>query len=728
MYRNVSYHVNQDKNGIITLYTWTKDGDPITETIEHNTHVIYHDDKNTKSSIKSIYGRPCSERFFKNTFERKKFIETFVGHERDILEAKKPEVEFLTSKFIDCNELLTFQQFPLRIQYLDIEIAVSETGEFPEPTEARQPINVITIFDTKFNTFFVFVLGEITRDLKCKNTKIFQYKTEESFLEGFVSWFSKNYPDILTGWNTLTFDIPYLFNRITNILGTKVSQKLSPENNVFTYKKFTPQGGQYDHVKISGISHLDYMILYRDKFQYRCPTGFSLDSVGEHEVKMQKDATLHGVPFYDRWTKHFNDYVDYNIQDVNLLVELDKKLRLIDLTRKMCNICLTPYETIYASIPYLSNGISIFSMKKNKRIFPSFTLTSNVKEQYEGAYVKEPEKGFYSGGIVTVDFNSLYPNTVIALNLSPETKVGRIIGHDKTENTVELKKQNGQIIKMPYKDLSEKIAGKTTLSSNKVLFLKPSIKQGIVPAFLKHFYGERVKLKKSLKSLRNKLSTLTESGTKEADLKLLIEEIKRGETQDIAYKGFLNSIYGMFGTPYSPIYDVELAESITLTGQMVIKFSIKYIDEYFKNKYGIEKSVILSDTDSVTGDTTINISNDLYGPFKPKISKFFEYISSQYPTTYKICHELNYNEKEIYDISSINILTLGYDSINNKAVKRKLNGIMRHKTSKIIYRITVDNGKSIDVTEDHSCIVKRNNNLLIVKPSEMLSDDLVIVV
>ena len=588
MYRNISYSNDDNGQGIITLRTWDAQGKPVTETVEHNLHTFHQVDRPTK--FKSIFDTNLAETFFKNRQARNSFIKKYPNLK--MFECLKPESEFLISKYLNQNEDKDFARFPLRTHFIDVEIATEDS--FPHPRAAAFPINLITIYDTIDKQYYTWACGDIKKDHP--NTQLFRFKTEELMLEHFLERQNKiNPPDVYSGWNVLKFDIPYIYNRLKVLFDSNTANMLSPELNTYIVDKFDSLGHEYQRVFLAGISILDYLILYRDKFLHRSPTNYKLGSVCEHEINATK-MVFSGKSFKDQWTNYFDEYLDYNIRDVSLLVELDEKMKLLDLARRICNICLVPYEQIYPSIPYLTNALTVFTRKTTKKIFPSVTDESNEKTPYEGAFVMEPTPAFYNRGIISIDLNSLYPNTIIACNISPETKIGQIT---ETVGGKELLLTDKRRVPINDAQLIKALETKATLSKNNTLYLKSSIKVGIIPQFLRYFYSERIKNKRELKKLKHTLDELDKANNP-GKAAILKDDIARGETLDIAFKAFLNSIYGMFGTEFSPIFDIDSAASITLTDQYIIKSVITYINDKFKNEYGVDNTVLGVDTDGLS--------------------------------------------------------------------------------------------------------------------------------
>ena len=466
--------------------------------------------------------------------------------------------------------------------------------EFPEPSKADYPINLITIYDTALKEYHTWALGKSTRK---QATILYQYTDEVKMLSDFLDWFSHNYPDVISGWNSMFFDIPYIVNRLIKILPEKVAL-ISPVGNYYKKMRMLKQKQTLTYA-IEGISHLDYLVLYRDKFGGERRHSYKLDAIADIELGISK--LKYEGKMRDFYIDHFDDFIEYNLRDVEILWKLEEKLNLIKLCRQICNIGLCEYESIYGSISYIYNAIKIFQKQTKFLAFPA--LKKETEEQvtdFEGAYVKKPKTGIYRRGVAGLDVSSLYPNTMIALNLSPETKFGKIVGKIGNDYRVKVKDQEKVWTEAQLQFLLE---NKCTKSANNILFIKPDIKKGIIPAFLESLRMKRKKHQAKMRSLELKLSHLEETDpTNVADKKDLEVQIQTENIFQNGYKTIMNSSYGILSSKYCPIFDLDNAEAITLTGQEVTKRSADHIDEYFKSKGQVGDVTIYGDTDSVFFD------------------------------------------------------------------------------------------------------------------------------
>ena len=497
--------------------------------------------------------------------------------------------QFLIDTFWKENEKPEFTKNDLKVLFIDIE--TYSPDEFPKPEDPQHPINVITVYDSIRKHFITWGLKPYNK--KNESHTYIYCKTEKDLLSKFLSYFTSDYPDILSGWNSEFFDVPYIVNRITRILGEDETKKLSPVGYIRPITFTGRFGREQVHWHLEGVSCVDYLDIYK-RF---CPTlreSYKLDAIGQTELGENKidygDTNLASLAD-DNWEL----FVDYNVQDVNLLVRLESKLQYLQLLRMIAYAGLTTFEGALGSLSVITGLCAIRARTRDQRI-PTFNKTNTSEEQNAGAYVGEPRKGFQEH-IVSFDANSLYPNVMITLNLSPETKVGSII--DKTDKDVTIKHVNGQTFTLSHKSFVDFIQKEEiAISRAKVLFTQKE--KGIIPITVDHFYKKRVEIKKKLNTLKRKIINMEKTAPECAKLK---HEIDNLNITQHTIKILINTIYGYFGNKHSPLGDDELAESITLTGQAVIKESNRLLENYIKERAKLTDQDILEDTPIIYNDT-----------------------------------------------------------------------------------------------------------------------------
>ena len=390
-----------------------------------------------------------------------------------------------------------------------------------------------------------------------------------------MKFWIKNYPDVITGCNTKFFDIPYLFNRIRNLVDEKILKRFSPWNLV-ERESIVVRGRPQTHYNIFGIVMLDYLDLYQ-KFIPQRQESYKLDYIGKVELGIQKDENPYDT-FRDWYTKDFQSFIDYNIKDVEIVDGLEDKLKLIELVLTMAYEAKVNYNDVFSQVRMWDMLIYNYLKKENIVIPPK---EDNVKEdKYDGAYVKDPLIGMHNW-VVSFDINSLYPHLIMQYNISPE----KIIGVKSAGISVD--KLLLQATPLTYL----KTEG-ACITPNGAMFKTDS--PGFLPRLMESMYNDRVKFKDLEFSAKQEYQK-----TKD---KNLLKEISRCHNIQWAKKIALNSAYGAIGNQYFRYYDVRQATAITTSGQFVIRFIEKNINEYMNNILKTHDKVdyvIASDTDSI---------------------------------------------------------------------------------------------------------------------------------
>ena len=577
-YRNAVYNY---KTETVELYTWSEDGDRIVTSLRCHPYFYYEDNNGHETSI---FNTKLKIKEFKNHFDKYKFIKER-GLTR-VFDNHSPVQQVLIDTYWSHNDTEDFVKFPLKIYFVDIE-AVGSNG-FSSPHDPQEEICVITLYDSLRKKYIVWGLQQYST----KDPDV-HYKfctSEQELLLSFIDYFQIDPPDILSGWNSDRYDIPYIINRIVKVLGEEDADRLSPHQRRYT-KMFAGKFGKKEIVhRIDGISCVDYLDIYK-KF---CPVNresYKLDYIAQVELDETK-VDYGNQSLYEFMNNDWQTFVDYNIQDVKILVKLEENLKYIELLRMLSYVGCTTIESGLGTVSVVTGAAAIEARKRKQRLLTTVVNEDELKD-FEGGHVSVPLVGHHTS-IVSFDANSLYPNTMITLNTSPETKVGRIEEIDK--NRVSIRNVDGIVVDMTTKEFHNfLIKEKISVSRSKVLFSQK--KKGILPELMDSFYKKRVKIRKELKKLK-----ADENNSEDKKIKNKIDQL---DTKQQAIKIFLNSTYGATANKFCPIGDMDIAESITLTGQAVAKEAREIFKRFVTQEIGItdpvelNKGLIAGDTDSV---------------------------------------------------------------------------------------------------------------------------------
>ncbi len=561
MYQNVYY---EKEGGII--HCWDDRKGYFTSKYRNYAYV-----KDGNGSYESIHG----ERLKKINFWKKE--DNLQLFESDVNEMTR----FLIDNYGDSDEVsdghvtLTF----------DIEVEMN--SGLPDVMEAENTMTSVAFHDSATNDYHVYVLSEGEEINKTiKGAKVRSFRSEADMLVAFVNAWEEISPSIITGWNIDFFDVTYLYNRLKRVLGTKQANRLSPIGKVH-WNKYRKR------YLIAGVSALDYIALFKN-FNYTEYPNYRLDTIARMTLgrgKIEYEGNLDQL-FRDDIEK----FCEYNLVDVELVVDMDKKLQFIDLARAICHAGHVFYEDFLFSSKYLEGAILTF-LRRGGRVAPNkpqrkFKNDDGTEGEgkFVGAYVKQPKPGLYKW-VYDLDLTSLYPSIIMSINISPETKIGKVEGytaesHMKSEmESYVIEDDKGKryppMDKVKFEDFTKKMD--LSIASNGVLYTQDKV--GIIPEILNVWFDQRVEYKDQMKKF----------GQAGND-----EKYKFFAQRQLVQKIMLNSLYGVLGLPSFRFYDVDNAEAVTLTGQTVIKTTEMIANQYYSKTIGEEKDYnIYVDTDSV---------------------------------------------------------------------------------------------------------------------------------
>ncbi len=465
----------------------------------------------------------------------------------------------------------------------DIECEM-DTG-LPDVEKAENELTAIGLHDSATDHYWVLIMD---KDGKMKesnngNRTVIPFRDERDMCMKYLSLYEYINPTIVTGWNIDYFDTPYLYNRIKRILGVKHANRLSPIGECF----WSPYRKRFF---MAGVSYLDYIGLYKS-YTYVELDNYRLDTVAMKELgrgKVEYSGNLDEL-----FKTDIEKFIEYNLVDVQLVVDMERKLQFVDLCRGICHAGHVPYEDFVYSSKFLEGALLCYLKRKNivapnkpaDRQEMMQALRDNEQEKFIGAYVKAPIVGKYDW-IYDLDLTSLYPSIIMTTNISPETKVAKISNWDAQKfmkgeiDTFNIGEKT--ITKENLRKLLDE--SKYAVSSNGVLYTTSKV--GCIPDILDLWFAQRVEFRK----LEKKYG---EEGDK--------EKYAFYKKRQIVQKILLNSLYGVLGLPAFRFYDVDNAEAVTLTGQTVIKSTAEMVNIKYNKELGTkgEDFNIYIDTDSV---------------------------------------------------------------------------------------------------------------------------------
>jgi DNA polymerase elongation subunit (family B) len=525
----------------------------------------------------------------------------------------------------------------IKIFTLDIE-TTCENG-FPDVENPIEEIICLTVKNQSNKQILTWGVGDFVHDrpdvtyVKCKHEKELMFE--------FMKFWIKNHPDVITGWNTKFFDLPYLVNRLKLVAGDKVASRISPWN-LINRLEITVKGRTQTVYDVFGVAMLDYLDLYK----WFIPTrqeSYKLDFIGELELNQPKNENPYDT-FKDFYTKDFQKFIDYNIQDVEIVDALEDKLGLIDLSLTVAYDSKVNYDDIFSQVRVWDTLIANHLMQKNICVPPREEHSKETK--YEGAYVKEPILGGHDW-IVSFDINSLYPHIIIQYNISPEKILGESSQGINVNKMIDMK--------VPLNFLKTEGA---CVTPNGAKFKTDS--QGFLPEMMEKMYNDRVVFKKRMIKAKQEYQ-------KTKDPKL-IKEIARCHNIQWSKKIALNSAYGAVGNQYFRYYDVRQASGITTAGQFIIRFIEKKVNEYLNNVLQTKDHIdyiVASDTDSIYVRFGKLVEKTCQGKTNEQITDFLNKVCEQKLEPYI---EKCFNELADYSNAFKNAMVMKREVIANKGI------------------------------------------------------------
>ncbi len=592
------FYINAKQYGNNILYTGFKQGKKVRVKIPYTPSLFVP--TNEESEYKTIYGENLTKIKFKSISESKEFVKKY-DNVQNFKIYGNTKFEYCLIHDLHKNDV-DWDFSKLRIAIIDIEVNSDPvSGGFASPENSFQPITSIALKFFDEDKFYVFAYNS-DKYSPADNVIFVKCRDEYDLCKRFIDVWSFDYPDIVSGWNTEGFDIPYLVNRFNRIVSEKETKNLSPWGIIQekTSKKYNSKFNKFEEektYKIVGVSSLDYLDLFK-RYQ---PGGnsqesYKLDNIAESvigEKKVEFEGSLHKLYVEDR-----QKFLEYNIQDVNLIEKLDHKCKLFELALTLAYDSKTNYEDIYQQTKMWDSLVYGFLKNKNIQI-PQIKIGQDTN--YEGAYVKPPIVGYHKW-IATLDATSLYPSIIMAKNISPETIINV---EDYNDDMREIISQGITVDKLLNKkiDLSALERNNITITPNGQFFRTDN--KGFLPEMIEKMFSDRQMYKKQLLGHQKEYEKLSGEYKKTKDNSIkkklagLEYQISKFDNLQNSKKLCLNSAYGALGTKYFRFFDVRLAEGITLDGQLANRWTANSINTYInKTTKTVDDVVLYMDTDS----------------------------------------------------------------------------------------------------------------------------------
>ena len=575
-------------------------------------YTFYYEDPRGK--YKSIYGNPLTRVVCKNTKDFRK--EVAINNSKKLFESDiNPIFQCLSENYLN-------QDAPkLNIAFFDIETDFDPERGFADPSDPFMPITSISVYLQWMETMVCLAVPPKTLTMdEAKKTlegidNVMLFEKESEMIDTFLTLIED--ADILSGWNSEGYDIPYTVNRTSRVLSKDDTRRFCLWGQLPKKREYEKYGKSAVTFDLIGRVHLDSLELYR-KYTYEERHTYRLDAIGEIEVgenKVPYEGTLDQL-----YNNDFRKFIEYNIQDTALLDKLDKKLRFIDLSNSIAHENTVMLQTTMGAVAVTEQGIINEAHNRGLQVPNRPKRDDTENTQAAGAYVAFPKKGLHKW-IGSMDLNSLYPSVIRALNMDPATIVGQIrpdISDARVQEDMGLKKksfagswegrfsteeyeavmdqrkdvaltidfENGQTEVLSGAEIHKLIFDSNMpwmLSSNGTIFTTEH--EGVIPGLLKRWYAERKDLQKMLKKAKD-------AGNK--------AEIEYWDKRQLVKKINLNSLYGAILNPGCRFFDKRIGQSTTLTGRTIVKHMSAEVNKVITGTYDhVGEAVIYGDTDSV---------------------------------------------------------------------------------------------------------------------------------
>ena len=584
-----------------------------------NNEIEYHHEPLNKFYYYYSNESSKSSEIFKNyselelKFNRKPKNEQYFGtcYEEDLKIELRHTIDYYY------NKVETERSYEPLVMYWDIEVFNEMSREFPTPLKALKPINAISYKMSNSNETNVLIFKNEKMDnskiKKFDNVNVEVFDKESDLLDYFCSEVRTKLPDMLSGWNTSTFDVPYIFNRM-NRLGMDYD-KISPVNETYVVLD------RFFNLNAYGMYFMDQLNLYKKMNSGKQEASHKLSYIAQKVLgkdKVAYEGLLDNVYMTD-----INKFIEYSFTDTNLLNELETQLKHISQKFELIKVCASTFEKSETTSGLVEPSALLFA--KRKGIVCKNRSNRPRREKFSGAYVIPPKRGLYKW-VIDLDFKSLYPSIICSYNIGHNTFLAKIdkelaakylYDRDSLPNEFDIL-MNPINNDSKYETITKKDFEKYINDENKILaisgcvFKNHNVELSFMYELLMNFMTARDNYKKKLGKAREDASKIKTKDDSNLEYVEICKNMKQYDTIQVAYKILMNSFYGAIANPYFRLYNLDMAKTITSCGQEVLKYSVTHVSNYLCNgttemnktylkKFGSLKNkyVIYGDTDSM---------------------------------------------------------------------------------------------------------------------------------
>ena len=579
------FYTSVERYGNNILHRGYENGKRFSYRIPFQPTLYVHTPKAGEEGFKSLTegGLPLSPHKFGDMREAKNFIEEYKGvHGMKTFGSTNYVTQFIQEEYPD---KISYDVSQVNIVSFDIEVDIRDG--FANIDEADNEITSIAYHSSRNDKYYLlgrkdYDKTQTVTDIPQENIEFIKFDTEVQLLQYFVKLWTNDYPDIVTGWNVEYFDIMYIVTRIIRLLGEETAKRLSPHKSI---KKQSREifGKVNSTYSIMGVAVIDYMDCFK-KFGYKYgpQESYRLDHIayvvlGEKKIDYSEYGSL--TSLYD---ENPQLYLDYNLKDTQLIARLEEETGLLALVMTVAYDGGVNYGDAFGTVGIWESTI-YRRLMKDKVVPPLKSGPGMRAGELVGGYVKDPKVGMHPW-VVSFDLNSLYPHLMLQYNMSPET----YMPHDREYVTQDM------VLKGEYQNDRPNVS----VAANGVCFSNKKL--GIIPEIIDEYYNNRSVIKKQMIAAEQQF----EIEVDETEKKRLKREINQLHNSQMSIKIAMNSLYGATANIYFLYYINEMAEAITTSGQLSIRYAQKSVNDYLNKVLGTDDVdyIIYIDTDSIYVD------------------------------------------------------------------------------------------------------------------------------
>ena len=587
-----SFYTSVERYGNNILWRGYENGRRFSRKVKFEPTLFVSSQEETafRSFIGETYVKPKK---FESMGAAKEFVEQFSDVKNfEIYGNRNYVAQFIQEKY---PSDIKFDITKINIFSFDIEVDISDG--YPNMESADKPLTSISIKSSKTDTYHLLGLKDYDKTktitgIDPDNIQFMKFDSEMAMLKRFIEIWKNDFPDIVTGWNVEYFDIMYIVSRIINLFGEAKAKELSPWNSIKKKSKVIFGNKQQHTYEIMGVNIVDYMDAFKKfGYQYGTQETYKLDHIayvvlGENKLSYDEYGNLTNL-----YEKNPQLYLDYNLKDTHLIQRFEDETGLLSLVLTVAYGGGVGYKEAFGTVGIWDT--TIYRKLMEKKLVP-YVKSEQVPERGElvGGYVKDPIPGMYDW-IVSFDLNSLYPHLMLQYNMSPETYV-----HDRRFEV-----NQDMVLNKKFVNNDKTVS----VAANGVCFTNEKL--GIIPEIIEEYYGNRSKIKKEMLKTEQ-LAETEQDPVKKKELKRMITQLHNSQ---MAIKIAMNSLYGATANQYFIYYINEMAEAITTSGQLSIRYAEKTVNEY------INKIMQTTDVDYIAYIDT----DSIYVNMAPLIEKVF---------------------------------------------------------------------------------------------------------